>query len=55
MKDPKAAAVLAAMQPERARLLTTELAQLRIQANQLAARPAQATPAPPAKPPAAGG
>jgi len=55
MKDPKAAAVLAAMQPERARLLTTELAQLRIQANQLAARPAQAAPAPPAKPPAAGG
>ncbi len=55
MKDPKAAAVLAAMQPERARLLTTELAQLRIQANQLAARPAQAAPVPPAKPLAAGG
>ncbi len=36
MKDPKAAAVLAAMQPDRARLLTTELAQLRIQANQIA-------------------
>ncbi len=35
MREPKAAAVLAAMQPERARLLTTELAQLRLKANQL--------------------
>ena len=35
MKEPKLASVLAAMQPERARLLTTELAQLRTQANQV--------------------
>lgn len=33
MKEAKAAAVLAAMQPERARLVTTELAQFRARAN----------------------
>lgn len=40
MKEAKAAPVLAAMQPERARQITTELAQRRTQAN----RPADPTP-----------
>lgn len=46
MKEAKAAAILAAMQPERARLVTAELAQFRARAN--------AVP-PPGKPAAGGG
>jgi flagellar motility protein MotE (MotC chaperone) len=45
MKEAKAAPVLGAMQPERARQVTAELAQLRLRAN-LLAKP-QAGPAPP--------
>jgi flagellar motility protein MotE (MotC chaperone) len=33
MKEAKAAAVMAAMQPEKARQVTTELAQMRTRAN----------------------
>ncbi len=47
MKVAKAAAVLAAMQPDRARLLTAELSRLRVRENQVVApAPDAAAPAP---------
>jgi flagellar motility protein MotE (MotC chaperone) len=43
MKEAKMAAILAAMAPDRARQITTELAQLRARANSIQAAPAPAT------------
>jgi flagellar motility protein MotE (MotC chaperone) len=55
MKDAKAAAVLAAMTPEKARDVTTQLALLRTRTdNALQSGDTQAAPAPPAKPPGSG-
>jgi flagellar motility protein MotE (MotC chaperone) len=47
MKESKAAPVLAAMQPERARQLTAELSQMRARANTVSAAPPLAVAAPP--------
>lgn len=49
MKDAKAAAVMALMQPDRARVLTAELAQSRARANTVAPAAAAGPPAMPAK------
>ncbi len=50
MKDRKAAPVLAAMQPERARQLTAELAELRSNANKVPDPPALPRASPPSSP-----